>query len=61
MTVTGDVPNAKDTGKTGTVNYAIGGTRGPIKTAKLEFEGFTIDNQAFSERFVLSMRHTHAL
>ncbi|KAI0663518.1 acid protease [Cubamyces menziesii] len=57
LTVTGDVPNAKDTGKTGTVNYAIGGTRGPIKTAKLEFEGFTIDNQAFIEQPVDS-EHT---
>ena len=62
----GDVPGAKDTGKTGQVNYAIGSTKGrwvhvsrtimrltlsvgPIKTATLNFEGFTVKNQAFSE------------
>ncbi|KAI0743537.1 acid protease [Daedaleopsis nitida] len=47
--VVGDVPNAKDTGKVGQVIYAIGTTKGPIKTATLEFEGFSVDNQAFSE------------
>ncbi|TFK87532.1 acid protease [Polyporus arcularius HHB13444] len=50
--VVGDVPGAKDTGKTGQVNYAIGSTNGPIKTATLEFEGFSVQNQAFIEQAV---------
>ncbi|KAH9931102.1 acid protease [Epithele typhae] len=48
--VVGDVPGAKDTGKTGSVTYAIGSTKGPIKTATLGFEGFTIKDQAFIEQ-----------
>ncbi|KAI0706826.1 acid protease [Cerioporus squamosus] len=50
--VVGDVPGAKDTGKTGQVTYAIGSTKGPIKTATLEFEGFQVKNQAFIEQSV---------
>ncbi|KAI0775709.1 acid protease [Trametes elegans] len=52
LTVTGSVPNAKDTGKTAAVTYAVGNTNGPIKTANLEFEGFKVNDQAFIEQSV---------
>ncbi|KAI0341939.1 acid protease [Trametopsis cervina] len=45
--VAGKVPGAGSTGKTAKVEYAIGGASGPILTAKMEVEGFTITNQAF--------------
>ncbi|KAI0823633.1 acid protease [Trametes gibbosa] len=50
LTVTGTVPSAEDTGKTAGVNYALGATKGPVKTATLNFEGFTVDQQAFIEQ-----------
>ncbi|KAL1939796.1 hypothetical protein VTO73DRAFT_9496 [Trametes versicolor] len=50
LTVTGDVPNAADTGKTAGVTYALGDTKGPVKTATLNFEGFTVQNQAFIQQ-----------
>ncbi|KAI0358432.1 acid protease [Trametes cingulata] len=50
LTVTGDVPGAADTGKTGSVTYALGDTKGPIKTATLEFEGYKVEKQAFIEQ-----------
>ncbi|EJF65327.1 acid protease [Dichomitus squalens LYAD-421 SS1] len=55
--VVGNVNGAKDTGKTGSVTYAIGSTKGPIKTATVEFEGFKIPNQAFIQQSVDS-EHT---
>ncbi|PCH39891.1 acid protease [Wolfiporia cocos MD-104 SS10] len=45
--VAGTVPNSKDTGKTSGVAYAVGAVSGPIKTATLDFLGYTVDNQAF--------------
>ncbi len=45
--VAGNVAGAGNTGKTAKVSYAIGGASGPVLTAKLEFEGFTIMDQAF--------------
>ncbi|KAI0915843.1 hypothetical protein AcV7_007199 [Taiwanofungus camphoratus] len=45
--VAGDVPNSEDTGKTSGVTYAVGAVQGPIKTATLDFLGFTVENQAF--------------
>ncbi|KAL1752852.1 aspartic peptidase domain-containing protein [Schizophyllum commune] len=47
--VAGSVNNAKDTGKKSGVTYAVGAVQGPIKTAELEFAGFTIPDQAFIE------------
>ncbi|KAL1725508.1 aspartic peptidase domain-containing protein [Schizophyllum commune] len=47
--VAGSVNNAKDTGKKSGVTYAVGAVEGPIKTAELEFAGFTIPDQAFIE------------
>ncbi|PIL36177.1 hypothetical protein GSI_01837 [Ganoderma sinense ZZ0214-1] len=48
--VVGSVNGAKDTGKTGSVTYAIGSTKGPIKTATVEFEGFKVADQVFIEQ-----------
>ncbi|KAI0344416.1 acid protease [Trametopsis cervina] len=45
--VTGDVPGAIDTGKTADVQYAIGEINGSIKTATLEFAGYTVQNQVY--------------
>jgi hypothetical protein len=39
--------NATDTGKTGNVSYAVGSASGPIKTADLQFAGFTVKDQIF--------------
>ncbi|KAI1794123.1 acid protease [Ganoderma leucocontextum] len=50
--VVGSVNGASDTGKTGSVTYAIGSTKGPIKTATVEFEGFKVDSQVFIEQSV---------
>ncbi|KAI8993025.1 acid protease [Trametes punicea] len=57
LTVTGTVQGATDTGKTGQVTYAIGSTKGPIKTATLELDSFTVDKQAFIQQPVDS-QHT---
>lgn len=43
----GSIGGAGNTGKTAKVLYAIGAASGPILTAKMEFEGFTVMNQAF--------------
>ncbi|EGN98510.1 hypothetical protein SERLA73DRAFT_183562 [Serpula lacrymans var. lacrymans S7.3] len=45
--VTGSVPGAQDTGKSVTLSYAVGQAAGNINTATLEFDGYTVDNQAF--------------
>ncbi|TFK87338.1 acid protease [Polyporus arcularius HHB13444] len=45
--VVGDAPNAKDTGKSAKVTYAVGEVQGAIKTAELGFAGYTVDNQAY--------------
>ncbi|ETW81523.1 aspartic peptidase, partial [Heterobasidion irregulare TC 32-1] len=47
--VAGSVPNAKDTGTSTAVVYAIGSAQGPIKTSKLDFAGYTVNDQAFLE------------
>ncbi|TRM63783.1 aspartic peptidase domain-containing protein [Schizophyllum amplum] len=47
--VAGSVKNAKDTGHTSGVTYAVGAVKGPIKTAELEFSGFTVPDQAYIE------------
>ncbi|OSD06863.1 acid protease [Trametes coccinea BRFM310] len=52
LSVTGTVQGAKDTGKTAEVTYAIGATSGPVKTATLDFEGYTVKDQAFIEQSV---------
>ncbi|CDO77320.1 hypothetical protein BN946_scf184775.g10 [Trametes cinnabarina] len=50
LTVTGTVQGAKDTGKTAEVIYDSGATKGPVKTATLEFEGYSVKDQAFIEQ-----------
>lgn len=45
--VAGNVPGAQGTGKTASVNYAIGAANGAVMTANLDFDGYTVDNQAF--------------
>ncbi|KAH7927809.1 acid protease [Leucogyrophana mollusca] len=45
--VTGSVPNAQDTGKSVTLSYAVGTAAGDIYTAPLEFDGYSVSDQAF--------------
>ncbi|TFY65812.1 hypothetical protein EVG20_g5276 [Dentipellis fragilis] len=45
--VAGSVANAQDTGKSATVNYAIGQASGPIKTAPLTFLDYSVSAQAY--------------
>ncbi|CAL1707657.1 unnamed protein product [Somion occarium] len=47
LTVAGDIPNTKDTGKTTELSYAIGSAKGPIKLVEVGYEGYTIPDQAF--------------
>ncbi|KAI9466602.1 hypothetical protein BJY52DRAFT_1182155 [Lactarius psammicola] len=47
--VAGSVPQAKDTGATASIQYAIGSEAGPVKTAQLDILGFTVPDQAFIE------------
>ncbi|TFK40751.1 aspartic peptidase domain-containing protein [Crucibulum laeve] len=47
--ISGRVENSTDTGTRSGVTYAVGGVEGPVKTALLQFGGFTIPNQAFME------------
>jgi hypothetical protein len=41
------VPGAKDTGKSATINYAVGAASGDINTAELGFDGYSVTDQAF--------------
>ena len=45
--VVGNIQGAGNTNKTAKVNYIIGGVNGPILTAKMQFEGYTVMEQAF--------------
>ncbi|KAI0301931.1 aspartic peptidase domain-containing protein [Multifurca ochricompacta] len=47
--VAGTVPRATDTGASASIQYAVGAAAGPVKTADLNFLGFTVPNQAFIE------------
>jgi hypothetical protein len=47
--VAGTVPNAKSTGASAKIQYAVGTTEGPIQTADLTVLGYTVPNQAFIE------------
>ncbi|KAJ7625282.1 aspartic peptidase domain-containing protein [Mycena polygramma] len=47
--VAGSVSAASDTGKAATISYASGGATGPVKTAPVVFNGFTVPKQAFIE------------
>ncbi|EMD37877.1 hypothetical protein CERSUDRAFT_114514 [Gelatoporia subvermispora B] len=47
--VAGSIPGAADSGHTASVNYALGNVDGPIKFADLEFDGYSVENQAFIE------------
>ncbi|OCH95148.1 acid protease [Obba rivulosa] len=50
--VAGSIPGAADSGQTASVTYAIGDVHGPIKFANLEFDGYSVENQAFIEAAV---------
>jgi hypothetical protein len=41
------VPNAKQTGKTAQVIYAVGEAAGPIMLADLDFADYVVNDQAF--------------
>ncbi|KAF5369435.1 hypothetical protein D9758_002480 [Tetrapyrgos nigripes] len=45
--VHGDVPGTKDLGIPMNITYADGTVQGNISTAQLQFDGFTIENQAY--------------
>jgi hypothetical protein len=47
--VEGIVPAAKNTGVLGEITYAKGSARGPIMTSDVQFAGYTIQDQPFSE------------
>jgi len=47
--VGGNVPGAKSSGKNAKIHYAVGSAEGPIQFAKLEYLGFSVPDQAFSE------------
>ncbi|KZT67267.1 acid protease [Daedalea quercina L-15889] len=45
--VAGNVTSSEDTGKSGGVTYAVGAVEGEIRTATMDFLGYTVENQAF--------------
>ncbi|KAI0632395.1 acid protease [Trametes polyzona] len=45
--VTGSVPNSKDLGKSLSLSYAVGKASGDVYTAKMDFAGYTVEDQAF--------------
>ncbi|KAF5369340.1 hypothetical protein D9758_002508 [Tetrapyrgos nigripes] len=45
--VDGDVPGTKDLGVPMSISFAKGTVQGNINTAQLQFDGFTIENQAY--------------
>ncbi|KAI0329449.1 acid protease [Cubamyces sp. BRFM 1775] len=45
--VAGDVPQSKDTGNNAVIHYNDGTIQGPVKTAALDIEGYTIPDQAY--------------
>ncbi|THV05264.1 acid protease [Dendrothele bispora CBS 962.96] len=45
--VSGDVPGTKDLGVPMSITFAKGDVTGNINTAQLEFDGFTVQNQAY--------------
>ncbi|KIM89410.1 hypothetical protein PILCRDRAFT_60964 [Piloderma croceum F 1598] len=47
--VAGTIPGATSTGKTTSITYASGSVEGSVKTAALEFVGFSIPDQAYLE------------
>jgi len=47
LTVAGNVPGSSTSGKNANVNYAIGQVAGPIEFAQLQWEGFTVQKQAY--------------
>jgi hypothetical protein len=47
--VADDILNSKDTGVSSSVQYAIGGISGNIRTAELKFLDFVVPDQAFSK------------
>jgi hypothetical protein len=49
------VPNAKGTGKTAKVTYAVGEAEGPIMMAELEFAEYKVPQQAFCKSHAVSV------
>jgi len=45
--VAGSVTSSKDTGKSAGVTYAVGAVNGEIRTATMDFLGYTVENQAY--------------
>ncbi|KAJ8453482.1 hypothetical protein ONZ51_g13572 [Trametes cubensis] len=45
--VAGDVPEARDTGNNAAIHYNDGTIQGPVRTATLNIEGYTIPDQAY--------------
>ncbi|EPS97738.1 hypothetical protein FOMPIDRAFT_158263 [Fomitopsis schrenkii] len=45
--VAGNVPGAEGTGKTASVDYAIGAASGSIMTANMDFDEYSVQDQAF--------------
>ncbi|KII90941.1 hypothetical protein PLICRDRAFT_107217 [Plicaturopsis crispa FD-325 SS-3] len=45
--VAASIPNSTDTGKSQTLGYAIGQATGNIHKAQLQFDNYTVDDQAF--------------
>jgi hypothetical protein len=45
--VTGDVPNAVDSGKAATLSYAVGQAKGDINFATFAIDDYSVDKQAF--------------
>lgn len=47
--IAGRVPNSNQTQFSSRVSYAVGSVEGPIKTAEVQFAGYTVPDQAFLE------------
>ncbi|KAF8443007.1 aspartic peptidase domain-containing protein [Boletus edulis BED1] len=45
--VTGSVPGAHDTGNSLTLSYSVGNAAGDVYTAPFQFDGYTVQDQAF--------------
>jgi hypothetical protein len=47
--VTGNIPNAQDSGVAATISYAVGQAGGDINFATMKFDDYTVEKQAFCE------------
>jgi hypothetical protein len=53
--IEGVVSQSTDTGVFGEINYAVGAAAGPIRTATVEFSGYTVQNQPYSASLLSSL------